>query len=954
MNANKLNCFFLSIVLGFILSVGCSDGTTDNTPDDSENAAASATPSQRSKSSTPSAGEHAAATPSKPEMASQGDIPSASTADAFPTILPTLSDVSDCLQLTELKPSSYTESVFLGSGSLTYTTPEKLETVADRIQKQFAERKFQILASNTIGMQTVTFKKDDRPATILISSGTNPDESVVEMHFWGEADLSALSELPDAFGISRTQRSLRYTAPMQLDAATQALKERLAQLQWPLVRTSSTNGTLTQFSKDGFRFTCHVTRMENQELEVTSEGATASTSVYIVSGPHLDVAKLPTPDLVERLGKSSFSSLQTETFVANGTPKEVTKTCEELLQKQGWVSVNAIRPGVAETQVLFIQKGCLLQVQASAIQEGKSEVQYYATMMPFDTPAGLELRSIRVDTAAPHLSFVTTSENITRLTDFYAGHLQRTGWTMNDGQQHTSDKKSLRVFHGTHYYPVLLEIQQKGPLETWVELRPVEKTEIATLLQRAQRETKQGSTAASTEGNVAISESVEPNSVPESDASDPDAAQQFGQEELAQQLQGALEQATDELEKAGGDDAETQKMIAELKAQAEAIAAAAGASSPTDFADALTPGGTESAIEPDTIGNVSNEVDDAPAPDLLEKEVDETHGILAESFPIPKGAQDLQREADLESISYNTNQVRPHAEFIAQELKKLGFRPRGESDVDDEYGFMQFQKGNGTVRISLVKDERNKLPVRVMIVGDGLLWPGTEDEFGVDDDALVAEGDDEFSAEDDGFADEDEFATPTEHAGIPLPEKLGTVGTAGTPYRQEITATKQGELKPIVAFYRDKMGEQGWAEDQKQSVVDEAKASLVFTNGGSVVSVKLEQFGDEVDMQIAKRDAEKAKAAGMLPPAGKARIILANASSSTAKITIGDKTYELAAGVGAEDPADGKKIDVPPGTHTFTIEAETEQQQDKIKVEPGGAWGVIVIPDGGHFADRLY
>ena len=72
-----------------------------------------------------------------------------------------------------------------------------------------------------------------------------------------------------------------------------------------------------------------------------------------------------------------------------------------------------------------------------------------------------------------------------------------------------------------------------------------------------------------------------------------------------------------------------------------------------------------------------------------------------------------------------------------------------------------------------------------------------------------------------------------------------------------------------------------------------------------------------------------------------------------AYITISKKAYKVPAGLGAENPAEGKKIDLPPGTYDYTVKVGSEEQKDKIKVEKGGAWGIIAFP-GGQFSDRVY
>ena len=856
----------------------------------------------------------------------------------YPTALPTLSEVTTCLNLANLKPSMPGEHLFQSRGSLSYSTKAELEVVAQEVQKQLADCGLKTLTTNDLSMQTLTFMKDNRPATIMISSSENPNESIVQLNFWGDIDLSALENLPGSFGVSQTRSSTRYAVPMSVEAATAALKKRLTKLEWPLARTSSTKGTMTQLAKDGLRFTSSVSRMENVELENASDSSTESTNVYITSGPHLDLKALPMLETFERLSRSTFTN-QMETFKAHGKPREITKKLTSDLNSRGWTPVRAIRPGIKESQSLLIQNGCFVEIQASAINDGQSEVQLYTSMLPFDIPAHLNAKSIRVDTAAPHLSFSTKKSDIHGLTDFYVRHLQATGWTLQQGQTTNLKNVSHRVFNGTHYQPVLLEIQSKDANETWVELRPEDKTEIAAILFNAKR--KSDPSTASQDSEVA---STKPESsatqVPDFDSVN--AAEQ----QIANQIKNAIEMAASELEGAGADNDEAKAMLAELKAQANALSAAAGTGDPTDLINSIF----EDPAAPNN--DISDAIQNEESTDKSDTTIDETHGVIAENFPVPETAKEVKRQADIESISYYTHKIRPEAEFFAKELKKLGFRARGESDIDDDFGVMQFQKGNGTVRISFIKDERNKIPVRVMILGDGLLWPGNEDEFGIETGEFIAEGSDDFN-DDDSFSEPDESFTPTEHDGIRLPKNMSSVATSGTPFLTLIEGTKESPLKPLVAFFQDAMTTADWKKDEKRSSVDASKATLVFKQGESTATFVLEQFGDEVDMKITKRNVKEAKAAGMLPPTGKCRIVLANAATEEATITINKKAYKVPAGLGAENPAEGKKIDLPPGTYDYTVKVGSEEQKDKIKVEKGGAWGIIAFP-GGQFSDRVY
>lgn len=869
----------------------------------------------------------ASATPPQGATPNRGGMPT----------LPTLAEVNAVLRLDDLKPKGQETGVFVSRGALSYTTTESMAAVSQRVHQQLVKQGWRAGASRSIEMQSITFMKDERPATIMVYSATEPNKSIVQRYSWQHVDLSALTELSGASQLSRTKSSLQYAVPFPVKETVQMLHKKLKAIAWPVARTSETHGTITDYAKNGHRCTGQVTRMSNHEFEMKPGGSTTTTSVYVMSGPHVDVDALPAPNLVERLAEMGFSGGQTKAYLAKGDPKSVAKACRAALQKQNWTPVVPIRGGMVEVQELYVQKGCLLQLRVDSAQAGMSEVNYHAMMVPFDLPAN-PVQSIRIDSASPHLSFVTTTDRLDELTSFYEDHLANVGWTINASQRLDSARKRMRTFRGTHYQPVLLEVQRKGPNETWVELRPVDPTQLAALLTKA----KEGAGASVAAEQIASKAEANPV-VEQPEVKLPD--REDFEAELAQQLQQAFRQAAEGLE--GVENKEAKEMLADLQQALSAANGAAGEEATAGLRAALA------EALPNDLGDVLSQVAGAqpessdeprPAPEAAAKKpLDESHGVPGEKFPIPRDARKLKRQPDLQSISYYTTKVGPHAAFFARELKQLGFRPRGEREIEDDFAFMRFQKGNGTVQISMFADERNEIPVRVMINGDGLLWPGTEDELGFEAEDVAA---DETS--------EDNFDTPEEHAGIPLPDRLMEVQTSGSPFLAEATGTKKATLASLVEFYRKELPARGWKEVKARTVVTKEKVQMVFATSDAHVGIQVEQFGDEVDFKIRKRDAKKAKTAGVIPARGMARIVLVNTSEHDAKLTIGNTTVAIAAGVGMRDPSQGKKFDVAPGTHRFTIEVQGEKQQDQVKVSAGGAWAIVVAPEIGNMADRVY
>jgi hypothetical protein len=93
----------------------------------------------------------------------------------------------------------------------------------------------------------------------------------------------------------------------------------------------------------------------------------------------------------------------------------------------------------------------------------------------------------------------------------------------------------------------------------------------------------------------------------------------------------------------------------------------------------------------------------------------------------------------------------------------------------------------------------------------------------------------------------------------------------------------------------------------------------------------------------------------MLPAAGKARLVVGNASGSAAVITINKKEYKVGATAGAEDPKTAINWELPPGNYTVEIKPPGQGVQSEIvKLGADETWGVIIVPTGGFLATQLY
>jgi hypothetical protein len=119
--------------------------------------------------------------------------------------------------------------------------------------------------------------------------------------------------------------------------------------------------------------------------------------------------------------------------------------------------------------------------------------------------------------------------------------------------------------------------------------------------------------------------------------------------------------------------------------------------------------------------------------------------------------------------------------------------------------------------------------------------------------------------------------------------------------------------------------------------------------------VQLNANGKETAITLASRDAAAAKAAGLLPSAGKGRMVIGNAHNQAATVTVNKRPYNVAAGAGARDPKTGINWEVAPGKYTVEIKLPGGgAQTETVTIGAGETWGVMVLPTGAPLAVQVY
>ena len=141
------------------------------------------------------------------------------------------------------------------------------------------------------------------------------------------------------------------------------------------------------------------------------------------------------------------------------------------------------------------------------------------------------------------------------------------------------------------------------------------------------------------------------------------------------------------------------------------------------------------------------------------------------------------------------------------------------------------------------------------------------------------------------------------------------------------------ELRKVEEFYRAEAKAQNWQVDTNAKVEkksgDKTTRGVVlsFRSSAGPITVILKPKGQETSIHITSRNEAKSKKDGILPEAGKARLVMANAHTQDVVITIGKTDYKLKAGRGAKDLKTALNHSIVPGKYSLTIKIPGERPQ---------------------------
>jgi hypothetical protein len=194
-------------------------------------------------------------------------------------------------------------------------------------------------------------------------------------------------------------------------------------------------------------------------------------------------------------------------------------------------------------------------------------------------------------------------------------------------------------------------------------------------------------------------------------------------------------------------------------------------------------------------------------------------------------------------------------------------------------------------------------------------------------------------------ADEDDSGElgVDEEDGLPLPNDRSGYSSEGGEFRRTVTVSSPSDLATLSEFYQTELASRGWTLDEAEGTDTDQTLRFSGDEGELVVTILA---GDETEVVLVQRDRAAAEAAGVLPPAGLARLYLVNFTESDMTVTIDGQAIDVPPEAGIESPDDAPQVDLPPGSYDVTTEVSGNSVTDEIVVGPDESWALLLDEEG--------
>jgi hypothetical protein len=200
-----------------------------------------------------------------------------------------------------------------------------------------------------------------------------------------------------------------------------------------------------------------------------------------------------------------------------------------------------------------------------------------------------------------------------------------------------------------------------------------------------------------------------------------------------------------------------------------------------------------------------------------------------------------------------------------------------------------------------------------------------------------------------------------ETSGFPVPKKHSmtgqgtwTVKTGKVAFRREINAQVPSDIGSVLAFYRRELTARQWKESPDGAVVKSDQVMLAFAAPDGPAMLKLGRADKETTVNIAVKNPVEAEKAGILPPAGKAKVILSNFAEAEGSVSIGGKTYKVAPEPAKSDRPTGPILELKPGKYKYVMKlAGKPGDVGEVTLGADDSWALLIGP-GGILSMHMY
>lgn len=309
----------------------------------------------------------------------------------------------------------------------------------------------------------------------------------------------------------------------------------------------------------------------------------------------------------------------------------------------------------------------------------------------------------------------------------------------------------------------------------------------------------------------------------------------------------------------------------------------------------------------------------------------------AAPFPLPETAEDIDVDGARGSVAFvSRSDVRSVAGFYREAMRADGWTSERSVINKAHMVVLRFTK-NG-------KD----LSLTVMAFGDKTRVDASGSALETQDTQAGMAGAAPADAEPAAVT---ELAVE-ERSGLPVPAPHSLSGSEKSLFRVSAHASVTAPLASVRAFYGRELAARGWKE-KDGAVATAERADIAYTTPDGPALLTLLRKNGETFVTLTLRKQQEAEKAGLLPPAGRTRLLFGNMLEQEAVLTIGKHTVKVGAGLGAKKP-DGPTLDLAPGKYTYTLRVPGQTAHtDAIEVASGDLWGLMVGP-GGVLALPMY